>query len=178
MIAYKQASTLEELNQILQLQQKNLKSVVPSDERDTDGFLTVEHDLSLLKKMNDACPHIIAIDGQQLVGYALCMHPKFADSIEILRPMYDEINKAIAEKDNYMVMGQVCVAKSHRSKGIFRGLYRTMLAKLPEGFDTIITEVDVKNSRSMKAHMAVGFRLLHTYFSLNQEWALIVLGPN
>ncbi len=166
---------MEELNQILQLQQKNLKSVVTIDERETDGFLTVEHDLPLLKAMNDACPHIIAIDRQQLVGYALCMHPKFADSIEILRPMYHEINKTITEKDNYMVMGQICVAKSHRGKGLFRGLYQTMQVKLPEGFDTIITEVDDENKRSLMAHINVGFRTLKVYESVGRNWHLIYL---
>lgn len=175
MIVYKQASTEKELEQILQLQQQNLKSVVPSDEKETDGFLTVEHDLALLKKMNDVCPHIIAIDGQQLVGYALCMHPKFADSIEILRPMYDEINKVVSQTDNFMVMGQICVAKDHRGKGIFRDLYKTMQNNLPKGFDTIITEVDGENRRSLGAHLNVGFRTLKVYESMGRSWHLIGL---
>ena len=138
MISYKQVGTLEELQQILALQQQNLPKNLSSEERSKEGFVTVEHTLEVLKTMNDMCGHIIAIEGNQVVGYALCMHPNFADEIEVLRPMFKEIDSALKEKNNYMVMGQICVAKSHRGKGVFRKLYQTMKEKLPKGFDTLI----------------------------------------
>ncbi len=37
-------------------------------------------------------------------------------------------------------------------------------------FDTIITEVDAKNTRSLQAHYAVGFQVLKTYRSAGQDW--------
>ncbi|WP_435623749.1 N-acetyltransferase family protein [Flagellimonas sp.] len=175
MIVYKQASTIEELEQILRLQQQNLPKNLSPDEMTKDGFLTVEHSFELLKEMNDMCPHIIAVENGEVVGYALCMHPKFAQSIEILRPMFHEINQVVQNRNNYMVMGQICVAKTHRGKGLFRQLYTTMQTNLPSGFDTIITEVDTKNQRSMKAHNAVGFVALKNYASDGKDWSLIVL---
>ena len=175
MIEYKQASTANELEQILVLQQRNLPRSLSNEEMERDGFLTVEHSFELLEEMNEASPHIIALENEKVVGYALSMHPKFASSIEILKPMFHEINMAIDGKSNYMVMGQICVAKTHRSKGIFRKLYTTMKTKLPAGFDTISTEVDAKNQRSMNAHKAVGFEELKTYHSDGKDWSLIVL---
>ena len=175
MILYKQASTNEELEQILVLQQKNLPKNLSDAQMAKDGFLTVEHSYDILKEMNDVCPHIVAIDKREVIGYALCMHPKFAESIDILKPMFHEINKAIEGKTNYMVMGQICVAVSHRGMGLFRQLYVTMQAKLPLGFDSIITEVDAKNHRSMRAHQAIGFTELKRYHSDEKEWSLIVL---
>ncbi|MEM9078684.1 MAG: GNAT family N-acetyltransferase [Bacteroidota bacterium] len=175
MIEYKQAFTASELEQILVLQQKNLPKTLSKAEMQRDGFLTVEHSYDLLKEMNDICPHIIAVENKKVVGYALCMHPKFAQSIEVLKPMFHEINKAIEGKSNYMVMGQICVAKTYRRKGIFRGLYATMKAKLSAGFDTIITEVDTKNQRSLNAHRAIGFVQLKSYIADGKEWSLILL---
>ncbi|GLU43477.1 GNAT family N-acetyltransferase [Allomuricauda sp. NBRC 101325] len=175
MITYKQANTLEELEQILALQQRNLPKNISAEESLKEGFLTVEHDMDTLKAMNDECGHIIAVDDNQVVGYALCMHPKFALSIEVLQPMFVEINKVITGKTNYMAMGQICVAKSHRGKGVFRNLYLTMKEKLPEGFDTIITEVDGKNKRSLAAHAAIGFTTLKVYMSGEKEWHLVYL---
>lgn len=131
--------------------------------------------MEILKAMNDKCGHIIAVDNGDVVGYALCMHPIFADSIEVLRPMFIEINEVIQNQNSYMAMGQICVAKSHRGKGVFRNLYLTMKNRLPEGFDTIITEVDAKNKRSLAAHEAVGFRTLKVYPSGEKEWHLIIL---
>lgn len=175
MIAYKQASTQKELEQILALQQQNLSGSLSNTEKEQEGFLTVEHSLSILKEMNDECGHIIALDNEKVVAYALCMHPKFSESIEVLKPMFQEINKVVEGKSNYMVMGQVCVAKTHRGQGIFRQLYHTMKEKLPKSFDTIITEVDAKNQRSVSAHMAVGFSELKRYSANSKEWILIVL---
>jgi predicted GNAT superfamily acetyltransferase len=175
MIYYKQASSPKELEQILSLQQKNLAKSLTVDELENEGFLTVEHSMDILKAMNEECGHIIALEDGEVIGYALCMHPKFANSIEVLKPMFVEINKAVAGKSNYMVMGQICVSKSHRGKGIFRNLYLTMKNKLPEGFDTIITEVDGKNKRSLSAHTAVGFQTLKVYLAGEKEWHLIEL---
>ena len=175
MIFYKQASTLEELEQILALQQQNLIKNIAAKERNKEGFLTVEHTMDILKTMNDVCGHIIAVEDKQVVGYALCMHPKFADEIEVLRPMFEEINKVTKNNNGYMAMGQICVAKSYRGKGVFRNLYLTMKKKLPTGFDTIITEVDGKNTRSLAAHAAIGFKTIKIYPSGEKEWHLIIL---
>nr|WP_298996678.1 GNAT family N-acetyltransferase [uncultured Allomuricauda sp.] len=175
MIVYKQASTTQELEQILALQQQNLPKNLSQSDIIKDGFLSVEHSLELLKEMNDMCQHIIAVENEKVVGYALCMHPTFSESIEILKPMFYEINKVVKNKGNYMVMGQICIAKTYRGKGLFRKLYANMKAFLPEGFDTIITEVDAKNQRSMDAHRAIGFVELKNYRSDGKEWSLIVM---
>lgn len=175
MIYYKQASSTQELEQILSLQQKNLAKSLTTDELENEGFLTVEHSMDILQAMNEECGHIIALEDGEVIGYALCMHPKFADSIEVLQPMFVEINKAVADKSNYMVMGQICVSKSHRGQGIFRNLYLTMKNKLPEAFDTIITEVDGKNKRSLRAHATIGFQTLKVYHAGGKEWHLIEL---
>ncbi|MGW9684280.1 N-acetyltransferase family protein [Flagellimonas sp. 2504JD1-5] len=175
MIHFTQASTTDHLEQILELQQQNLPKNLTANEKELEGFLTVEHSLPILKEMNDVCGHIIALDHEKVIAYALCMHPKFAESIEVLKPMFHEINQVVKGKSNYMVMGQVCVAKSHRGKGLFRRLYETMKEKLPDGFDSIITEVDAKNHRSIKAHEAIGFIELKRYSSDGKDWLLIVL---
>lgn len=175
MIVYKQAESVEELEQILALQQRNLPKNITPEESEREGFLTVEHSMDILKAMNNVCGHIIAVEDGNMVGYALCMHPKFAENIEILKPMFNEINKLVQKKDSYMAMGQICVAKSHRGKGVFRNLYLTMKRRLPNGFDTIITEVDAKNKRSLAAHTAIGFETIKVYPSGDKEWHLIQL---
>jgi len=173
MVIYKQADSLKELEQILELQQRNLPKNISEDESTKEGFVTVEHTLDVLHAMNEVCGHIIAVDDNQVVGYALCMHPRFGNDIEVLRPMFQEIDTILEDKVNYMAMGQICVAKSHRGQGLFRKLYETMKEKLPKGFDTIITEVDGKNKRSLVAHTAIGFNTLTIYNSNGKEWHVL-----
>ena len=174
-LLFKQADTGKELAQILSLQQENLISKLRPEEKIKEGFVTVEHDLDMLFRMNEVCGHIIARDDRTVVGYALCMHPSFAEDIPVLRPMFAQLKMVLPREYNFMAMGQVCVAKAYRGKGIFRGLYRHMSETLRPNYDGIVTEVDTKNQRSMSAHKAVGFKEIGTYSSGGQDWQLLLL---
>ncbi|MFC7356392.1 GNAT family N-acetyltransferase [Jejudonia soesokkakensis] len=195
MITYHSCTTDDELRQILKLQHQNLPASVSKDQKKTDGFVTVHHTFELLKEMNKTCPHMLAKDGNQVVGYALCMHPKFGDEIDILKPMFAEIYKHFSNQNemlkqaclprhdrqvqhdikNYLVMGQVCIAKAYRGQGIFRKLYEKMKAEVIPPFSCIITEVDTKNKRSLQAHFGIGFQKMRSYQSGGQDWEIIYL---
>lgn len=86
-----------------------------------------------------------------------------------------EIDKTLTPLVDYIIMGQVCISKSHRGKGIFRELYQNMQRFLSPSFSKIITEVDTKNRRSMNAHQAIGFKELKRYTADDKEWSLVVL---
>lgn len=183
MIRYTIATTKNELEQILVLQQRNLPSNISEEEKQQQGFVTVEHNFDLLKRMNDVCPHIIAKEKGLVIGYALCMHPTFGDEIEVLLPMFRHIEMAIAststslnkELTNFMVMGQVCVDKEYRGQGVFRALYSKMKEELIPAYSAIITEVDTSNTRSLNAHSSIGFQKLSAYKSDGHDWELIYL---
>ena len=175
MIRYKRASLKGELEQILQLQQDNLPAIVSEEIKIKEGFVTVHHNFNILHKMNEVCPHIIATSDEKVVGYALCMHPKFGDEIEVLKPMFTQTKQVLGPDESYIAMGQICIDKTFRRQGIFRRLYSYMLQEIKPEFDCIITEVDAKNMRSLEAHYAVGFELLSRYASGGQDWELIRL---
>ncbi|MCJ7465272.1 MAG: GNAT family N-acetyltransferase [Maribacter sp.] len=172
---FRPTSTRRELEQILELQQKNLYINVSEEIKEKEGFVTVSHTYDILERMHRVFPHIVAKDGDKVVGYALCMHPIFADDIEVLRPMFAEITSTLPNHTPYMAMGQICIDADYRKKGIFRKLYETMKEMIQPQFSAIVTEVDVKNTRSLSAHYAVGFKDLKTYSSGGQDWKLIIL---
>jgi predicted GNAT family N-acyltransferase len=174
-IIYKRAETNEELQQILELQRTNIPASISEEEKKKEGFVTVHHTFEILKAMNDKCTHVIAKYNDEVVGYALCMLKEFKEDIEVLKPMFQKIDDCIKEGETYLVMGQICIDKSFRKQGIFRGLYQYMKQQLQSNFNMIITEVDVANTRSLNAHYAVGFQLLRSYNSKGQDWALIAL---
>ena len=178
MITYQLTSIGKELEEIIALQQRNLPLNISADEKNDQGFVSVQHTIMLLTKMHDAHPHIIAKHNNKVVGYALCMVQEFRNEIPLLTPMFNQIDKAIKEQNknlNYMVMGQVCVDKDYRKQGVFRALYKYMKENISKEYNAIITEVDVKNTRSVNAHKAIGFELLKEHQSNNQNWQLIVL---
>lgn len=172
-IHYERSTSVDQLKMILELQQGNLPSQLQPEELKSEGFVTVRHALDLLIRMNQICPHIIARSGDDLAGYVLCMHPVFADDIEVLRSMFRRVKKLLTKDCPYMVMGQVCVDKPYRKKGVFRGLYNYMRSELRTDYEVIITEVDQQNKRSLHAHYSIGFEDLLIYKSGGRVWHLI-----
>ncbi|MEP3837234.1 MAG: N-acetyltransferase [Algibacter sp.] len=172
-IIYKRAETDQELHQILDLQSKNIPVSISEEDKQKEGFLTVKHSFVLLKTMNDTTAHTIAICDNKVVGYALSMHKDFKNEIDVLKPMFSNIEKSIPNTLQYIVMGQICIDKAFRKKGIFRGLYCEMKAHMLPSYQAIITEVDKTNSRSLNAHLAIGFTTLYSYQSKNQDWEIL-----
>lgn len=177
-ITYHRVKTTEELNAILKLQEENLRHLVSDEQKQKEGFVTLQHDFEILKKMNDACAHCIAKQDNLVVGYALSMLRVFEKEIPLLAPMFLETNKILQQQKkplNYIAMGQICIAKEARGKGVFRNLYNYMATELSANFDAIITEVDTTNKRSSLAHKAVGFKVIKQYTSNNQLWEIVSL---
>jgi GNAT superfamily N-acetyltransferase len=173
-VLYKRASTLDELEQIRTLQLQNSSQNITSDEKLQEGFVTVQHTVALLEQMNTACAHIIAKEGEKVVGFALVMLSSFRNEIEVLIPMFERIDSLIPVGKSYVVMGQVCVDKNYRKQGIFRGLYDFYRTQLQKEFDFLITEVANVNLRSMSAHEAIGFKAIDSYEEDGINWNIML----
>lgn len=173
-----EAAKDSDLPKILTLQKRNLAESLTPEEMITDGFVTVMHDLKILKAMNTLHAHSIAKYDNSVVGYALVMHQSFAKDIPILFPMFKRIDNRLEEINpdiplNYIVMGQICIEKDFRGQGIFAELYSNLRMRLSNTYDQIITEVDMRNKRSLNAHTRVGFETLEKYNQNNIEWNLL-----
>lgn len=164
-------ATDRELEQILALQRVNLAHNLTAEETAAQGFVTVVHDLPLLRRMHAIAPSIVAVDGDVLAGYALVMPVECRELIPVLVPMFDRLDALGFGR--YYIMGQICVAKSHRGRGVFDALYAAHRAHLGSRYERCVTEVATRNTRSMRAHARVGFRVVETYRDATDEWALV-----
>ena len=72
------------------------------------------------------------------------------------------------------MMGQVCVAKPYRGRGVFDSLYAAHREHLKSRFDACVTEISVRNPRSRKAHERVGFEELERYGDATDEWIVVI----
>ena len=177
------ASTPDDVSGILDLQVRNLPSALTPHTMASQGFVTVRHDESVLQRMNEETPSIVAKAGGRVVGYALMMPRRFADDVPILRPLFEMLDtlswhgEPLRSNPRWFVMGQVCVAEGHRGSGVFDGLYRTMAERYGNDFDFTVTEVAARNARSLRAHARVGFQTLHVYRdeTTGEEWHVIAL---
>lgn len=175
------ASSSDHIFGIHSLQKLNLKVSLSDEEIDSQGFVTCDHTVELLTAMNSPYPHIIALDDQDIAGYALVMLESFRNDIPVLKSMFETMDDLQYRGKNlknahYFVMGQVCVAKDHRSQGLFDKMYSHLKETMRRHFDYCITEIATDNLRSRKAHSRVGFSELHSYIDSQsgQSWELVI----
>lgn len=166
--------------QIITLQQENLVNLVPDAEKQSQGFVTAQHDFETLYQMLQESPSIVAMEGETLAGYILSMTPNFRNAIPILVPFFEFIealhhqNKPI-KNQNYMVVGQTCVAKAFRGTGLFRKMYAEYAQLHQQFYDFAITEIATANVRSLAAHQKLGFEELEQYTAKDGvRWSVVV----
>ncbi len=180
MVLVKKAETNDELLGILSLQRKNFKDNLTTKEILSEGFVTVHHNLKTLQLMNSHERQIIAVDNGVVVGYALVMTKQLKNNISVLKPMFETLDKISfgtkkISDSVYYVMGQVCIDKAYRGKGIFAKLYEKHKTELGHKYDYCITEVSDSNIRSLKAHEKVGFNNIHSFSDATDNWNILLL---
>jgi predicted GNAT superfamily acetyltransferase len=164
------AARAEDLPRILGLQRQNLEAAAGS-EAATQGFVTVRHDEETLRRMHDLAPSVVAEHDGTLAGYALTMLPEAKDLVPVLRPMFEQLSKLSLPR--FYVMGQICVAREHRKSGVFDALYAEHRALYAGRFDAVVTEISIRNARSLRAHARVGFVEVHRYRDATDEWSVV-----
>ncbi len=181
-ITYGPSTTDFHLQQIMKLQKANLPKHISKAEALEQGFVTVDHDIGTLRDMNTPYQHSLAWAGEELAGYALVMETRFRDRIPILFPMFELLDGIPCQGKPlkqwaYFVMGQVCVDKPYRGKGVFAGLYQDMKERLSLHFDFVVTEISTRNPRSIRAHEKVGFKNIHEYTDpWGEHWVIVAWG--
>jgi predicted GNAT superfamily acetyltransferase len=180
MIIYVTAQDEDDLHGILDLQRANLRINLSDAEINSQGFVTVVHTFSALKKLNDIEAHVIAKQSDKVIAYLLAMTAKSKKDIPVLLPMFETFdqvlfgNKKIADY-KYIVVGQVCVAKEYRGQGVLAKTYLKYREEFKNKYDFAITEIDNTNQRSLNAHKRIGFREIHRYSSAdNTEWVIVI----
>lgn len=172
-------STDQQLQQILQLQQENLRTNISAETQQQQGFVSLQHTLPVLKQMHTIAPSVIALDGNQLAGYALTMPRECRTIVPDLEPMFSSFdqtpwNGRPLSEYRFYVMGQICVAEAWRGQGVFDALYAQHRTSYSKDFDCIVTEIATRNLRSMRAHERVGFKTIHVHLDELDEWAVVL----
>ncbi|HEX3024166.1 MAG TPA: GNAT family N-acetyltransferase [Chitinophagaceae bacterium] len=179
MIKIKRVTNDAEVEGIKKLQSENLNINISAEEAALQGFLSAVYSVEFLKIMNDASPAIIAVDDNIVVGYALVSTKEIRYHHDLLADLFNAIDKinydGINLKDaNYVVVGQLCVAKNYRGKGLVQQMYQHFRDSLQHQFDYCLTDVAQANPRSLKAHLTTGFKIINTLTYGGISWDVVM----
>lgn len=168
-----------ELQQLLLLQQQNLKTAVSEQEKKEQGFVTMPFTLEMLLAMHAFAPSIIVKDNDILAGYAIVFLKEGRAIYPAMESMFANFEK-ISWKGKpfnsyrYYIMGQICIAKPYRGKGVFDMLYEKHKELYQPAYDCIVTEISASNYRSLRAHERIGFKTISTHSDAIDTWNVVV----
>lgn len=172
-------SSDSEIDQIYRLNQQNLKQNLSQQEAEQEGFVTWLYSIELLKQMHQLAPSVIVKDDDKVIAYALAT-PKesrlfhrdldtFLTNLEMV-----QYTSMPLQSYSFYLMGQICIAKEYRGKGVFAMLYHHHKEVYSNRYQMLVTEISVHNHRSQKAHEKVGFKTIHTYKDAMDSWNVVL----
>jgi hypothetical protein len=175
------AKTDQELHGILNLQRSNLRHNLSEKEMRTQGFVTLEYDLEFLKAMPAGNHHVIAKDGEEVIGYALLMDRSTNHLMTTgagIFPIFHEIEyKGKKFRDiNYVSVGQVCVDKNYAGQGLLKRMYDYYKESYQHVYDLAMTDIASQNLRSIRGHIKSGFEIVKTFVDpdAQENWDIVV----
>jgi len=183
MVEITRVSSVSEIIGIRDLQALNLKQNITAEESIEQGFLTAAFTIEYLQQMNSASPAIIAKDGDKLVGYALVATKEIRKGHDLLEGLFDaidecEYNGKLLREVNYVVVGQLCVAKEYRGQDLVQKLYGHFRDCLSNEFTYLVTDVAKANARSLKAHKKRGFQVINELMYGGFGWDIVLWNWN
>lgn len=178
-IYIKRVDQLSELTGIRDLQELNLKKNIDDATAVAEGFVTAEYTIAFLQQMHDASPSIIAKDGDIVVGYALVATHKVRNGHDLMADLFNVIdtkyyNGKCLKEVNYVVVGQLCVAKDYRGQGLVKRMYDYYRDCYAADYEYLITDVAQANTRSLKAHKKSGFVVIDTLEYGGIGWDIVL----
>ncbi len=179
MYRIKLVSEFSELKGIKTLQEENLKRNLSYEEAEVQGFVTAEYSIEFLQTLHHASPSVIAKEGDLVVGYALVALKSIRHQHDLLSDLFDSIDKIeyndqLLKYSNYVVVGQLCIAKDYRGRGLVQQMYQYFKARLSGKFDYCLTDIAENNPRSLKSHLKTGFLIVDTLHYGGIDWNIVL----
>ncbi len=169
----------EEIIGIKALQNLNLRTNISDEEAASQGFLTASYTMEYLEAMNADAPSVIAKAGGEVVGYAMVTTKALRDGHELMADLFNTIDRTsykdclLGEMD-YVVVGQLCVAKAFRGVGLVQRMYNHFRDCYADRYPYLVTDVAQANSRSLKAHQKTGFQVIDTLTYGGIGWDIVL----
>jgi GNAT superfamily N-acetyltransferase len=172
------ASSDADFEQILALQRRYLRQALTAREQSEEGFVYLQHDAGLLRRMAAALPQAIALADGRVVGYCLSLSTDLRRELPGLEPMFAQFERCSYGgrpllSYRLFVGGQVCVERDFRGQGLAGRLYHQARRSLPERYDLCVTEIAARNRVSIASHEKVGFRPLLSYSDGTEDWVVV-----
>ena len=183
MAILKLVETEQELKGLKQLQTNNLRRLIGEEEAMKEGFVTSEYSLELLQKMHAIYPSIIVKDGDEVVAYTIVTNKAVYGEHPEVDHLFNTLDATLYHGKSlkevpYILVGQVCVGKSHRGQGWVPKMYEYYKSIHAKNYTYLVTDISQANKRSIRMHQKVGFETIGVIEQVGTGWDIVLWNWN
>jgi hypothetical protein len=141
---------------VLALQEASLFTNLTEQQRE-EGFLSAAFTRDHFRQMADEVAVLVADDAGKVCAYLCAGSVSFHSQFPLLAAMITALDgvhflgRPLASQRMF-IYGPACVARSHRRRGVLRGLYDELLRLLAGEYEVGVGLVAKDNPRSLAAH--------------------------
>ena len=148
----------DDVDDVLRLQNENLRSRVPDEEKESQGYLSLETPPELLTQIIDDEGIIVAKAGFKIIGYLIPMTLERAKTIPFFAPMIEQfkslqLDEKSLDKYKLCILAQICIDKSFRGSDALVQIHNATNNHLKNQYDLGVTEISDINKRSLQANV-------------------------
>jgi len=149
-------ATSSDIESILQLQDKNLYSLLSETQRQ-DGFVTTPFTVEQIEILIGEGGVFVAIEATEVIGYLFAGSWQYFSQWPIFRymvtrfPIVEFEGDTIAAENSFQY-GPICIAREHRGSGAFELLFECMRNAFATRYPFGYTFINKANQRSFVAH--------------------------
>jgi L-amino acid N-acyltransferase YncA len=169
-----------DISQIMDIQSENqIENLTASQQK--NGYLSIAFSENEFKEFNDDLCVVVAKEQGKVIGYCCISSAAFNAQFPIL----DQIVRGVSSytipdtqdmpaEENTCIYGPVCIARSHRGKGVVQKLsaFGLEFAK-KEDYVYCFSFIAADNERSLQAHRKLSFDTVGTVHHNNNEYVVI-----
>ena len=168
-----------EIEGIKALEEENNLANISKEESAKEGFVTASYSIDFLRRMNKIQPSIIALHGNEVVGYAMVTDKELYGQHSLLDSLFDALADMNYQGEKLgdgkvVLVGQLCVAKPFRGQGLVPKMYNLFKECLINQYDYCVTDISEANPRSIRAHEKCGFKIIDTLEYEGVKWHIVM----
>ena len=132
------------------------ENILDTSVQQQGGFLVSRYSLKDYEGYLDTLKHVYVYEkDNQIIGFLLAYEPQDLD-------LTLAVNRFIKRKakNGFVVLKQICIAKSHQRKGYASKMYEDFMARIDEDIYLAVV-LEPYNEPSMKFHEKLGFTLIY-----------------
>ncbi len=142
---------------VLSLHRKyHIDTIAESDK--ADGFVTTLLNRELLLELIKENGLVVAVEDNLIIGFVMSASWEYCSKWPMFQHMIKDLESlryqghTLTVENSYQY-GPVCIDKKFRGKGVLEGLFEFARLVMEEQYPFLVTFVNVKNPRSVKAHI-------------------------